>query len=92
MYITNILDNFKSLLFGFHTLGFRRTIDVLDSETNPDPFKFGPDSDSDPGLYGLQGTADTKSMKTKKKVYKIIYNIHSVDFFLRYRALDPVFG
>ena len=31
----NILDNFKSLLFCFHTLGVRRTIDVLDSENQP---------------------------------------------------------
>ena len=31
----NILDNFKSLLFCFHTFGVRRTIDVLDSENQP---------------------------------------------------------
>ena len=31
-------------------------------KTNPDPLKFGPDS----GLYGLQRTSDTKSMKTKR--------------------------
>ena len=49
---TNILNNLKSLLFCYHTFGVRRTIDVLDSETqfkfgpDPDPFKFGPD----PGL------------------------------------------
>ena len=44
----NILDNFKTHLFCFHTFGVRRTIDVLDSETSPDPdpFEFGPD----PGL------------------------------------------
>ena len=45
----NILDNFKSLIFCFHTFGVRRTIDVLDSENQlgSDPV-FGPDSD--PGL------------------------------------------
>ena len=31
----NILDNFKSLFFCFHTFGVRRTIDVLDSENQP---------------------------------------------------------
>ena len=31
----NILDNIKSLLFCFHTVGVRRTIDVLDSENQP---------------------------------------------------------
>ena len=61
----NVLDNFKSLLFCFHTFGVRRTIDVLDSITSPDPVKFGPDPDQGP--YGLQGTSDTKRMKTKKK-------------------------
>ena len=33
----NILDNFKSLLFCFHTFGVRRTIDVVDSENQPGP-------------------------------------------------------
>ena len=64
-----ILDNFISLLFCFHIFGVRRTIDVLDSENQPGSgsVKFGPD----PGLQGLQGTSDSKSMKTKKKAYKI---------------------
>ena len=31
----NILDNFKSILFCFHTFGVRRSIDVLDSEKQP---------------------------------------------------------
>ena len=34
-YVMNILDNFESLLFCFHTFGVRRTIDVLDSENQP---------------------------------------------------------
>ena len=37
VYKTNILDNFKTLLFCFHTFGVRRSIDVLDSETSLDP-------------------------------------------------------
>ena len=35
VYFMNILDNFKSILFCFHTFGVRRTIDVLDSENQP---------------------------------------------------------
>ena len=31
----NILDNIERLLFCFHTVGVRRTIDVLDSENQP---------------------------------------------------------
>ena len=31
----NILDNFKIILFCYHTFGVRRTIDVLDSENQP---------------------------------------------------------
>ena len=34
-YSMNILDNFKSLLFCFHTFDVRRSIDVLDSENQP---------------------------------------------------------
>ena len=46
---------------------------------------------------GLQGTSDTKSIQTKKKAFKIIQNIYSIDyknlpsFEIQYRALDPVF-
>ena len=68
----NILDNFKSLHFCFHTLVVRRTIDVLDlkkkTSPEPDPVKSGPD----PELHGLKRMSDTKSMKTKKKAFKII--------------------
>ena len=31
----NILDNFKSLFFCFHSFSVRRTIDVLDKENQP---------------------------------------------------------
>ena len=34
-YKMNILDNFKSIIFCFHTFGVRRLIDVLDSENQP---------------------------------------------------------
>ena len=68
VYRMNILDHCKSPLFCFQTFGVRRTIDVLDSETSRYPVNFGPD----PGPEGLQGTSDTISMKTKKKVLKII--------------------
>ena len=66
----NNLDIFKGLLFCLHTFGVRRSIDVLDSETLPDPLNFG--TGSDPGLYGSQRTADTKSMKLIKKALKVI--------------------
>ena len=46
-YFFDILENFNSFLIYFHTLGVRRTIDVLYSETSPDPAKFG--SDPRPG-------------------------------------------
>ena len=36
-YLMNISDSFKSLLFFLDTFGVRRTIDVLDPETSPDP-------------------------------------------------------
>ena len=35
VYETNILDNFKALLFCLHNVGVRRTINVLDSENQP---------------------------------------------------------
>ena len=52
LYWMNILDNFKSLLFCFHSFGVRRSIVVLYLKTNPDPdpVKFGPGPDPDPGL------------------------------------------
>ena len=31
----NNLDNFESLIFCFHTIGVRRSIDVQDSENQP---------------------------------------------------------
>jgi len=34
-FLANILDNFKSHLFCFHTYGVSRTIDVIDSENQP---------------------------------------------------------
>ena len=43
---------------------------IQKTNPDPDPLKFGPDPD--PGLYNLQRTFDTKSMKTKKKACKII--------------------
>ena len=56
----NILDNFKRLLFCFHTFGVRHTIDVLDSEnqpeSDPDSFKFGPD----PGSRAYRGRLTPK--------------------------------
>ena len=60
----NILDNFKIILCRFLTFGVRRSIDVLDSENQP---------------TGLQGTSDTKSMKTKKNDLRVIKNIHSIE-------------
>ena len=36
---SNILDNFESHLFCFHTFGVRHTIDVLDSENQPGSVK-----------------------------------------------------
>ena len=48
VYGMNILDNIKSLLFCVHTFGARRSVDVLDPETSPDPVKYGPNPD--PGL------------------------------------------
>ena len=66
VYRMNILDNCKSLLFCDHTLGVRRTIDVLDSENQPGSGKIRT------GSGALEGTSDTKSMKTKKKALKII--------------------
>ena len=35
VYNTNISDNFKTLVFCFHTSGVRHIIDVLDSENQP---------------------------------------------------------
>ena len=61
----NILDNILMLSFGV-----RRTIDVLDSENQPGSGSVK--MRAGPGAQGLQGTSDTKSMKTKKKAYKII--------------------
>ena len=69
----NVLDNFKRLLFNFHTFGVRRSIDILDKKTSPDPNQliFGPDPDPKL-LQSLQRTSDTKSMKTKKNAFKMI--------------------
>ena len=83
----HILDNFKSLLFCFHTLGVRRPMSQI-QKTSLDP---------DQGPLSLQRTSYTKSMKTKKKAFKIIKNIHFIEFLkslfsLRYEVLDPVFG
>ena len=50
-YLTNILDNNKSLLFCFHTFGVRRTVDVLDSENQPGSDKILSGS----GALGLTG-------------------------------------
>ena len=49
----NILDNFKSLVFWFHTFGVRRTRDVLYSENQPGSGKIRNGS----GDLGLTGDA-----------------------------------
>ena len=56
-------------------------------KTSTNPVKFG----LDPGLQGLQGTSNAKSIKTKKKTSKMISNIRSIDF-LKYpfvRGTEP---
>mgnify|MGYP001447432400 CR=1 FL=1 len=62
-----VLDNFKKLSFLFWCQTYHRCARFR-KPARIDPFIFGPD----PGLLGLQGKSDTKSMKTKKKAYKII--------------------
>ena len=52
-------------IYFMNTFGVRRTIDVLYSESQPESEKIR--TDPDPELQGLQGTSDTKSMKTKKR-------------------------
>jgi len=47
----DILDNFKSLLFCFHTFGVRSTINVLDLENQPESGKVRAGS----GALGLTG-------------------------------------
>ena len=63
----NIIDNLKSHLFCFNTFGVRR---IIDSENHPGSIQIRTRSGS--GDLGLTGTSYTKSMKTKKKAYKII--------------------
>ena len=66
----NILDNFNPLLFCFHTIGVRRTIDVLDPENQP-----GSESgkiQTGSGALGYTVDVNTKSMKIKKEALKII--------------------
>ena len=49
VFYANILYNFKTIFFvSILLVSVRRTIDLLDSETSPDPVKYGPDPD--PGL------------------------------------------
>ena len=64
VYKTNILD-IKSLLFCFHTFGVRRTIDVLDSENQPESgsgkIRTGP------ALYGYRGRLTPKVLKQKRR-------------------------
>ena len=64
-YEMNVLDNFISILFCFHTFVVRRSIDVLDSANQPGSDSFN--ADPDPGLQGLQRTSDIISMKTKRR-------------------------
>ena len=71
----NILDNFKSA-FLFSYFWCQTYHNVLDLENQPGSGQILPD----PGPQALQGTSDTKSMKTKKKALKIVLNIHTIDF------------
>ena len=60
----NILDSFKSSL-------------------DPDPHSCNAGPGNDPGLWGVQNrnrTSDIKIMKTKKRAYKIIENVHLLKF------------
>ena len=62
----NILENFKSHLFCFHTFGVRRTIYVLDSENQPGSFKIRTGS----GAEGLTKDSLHQMYENKKEGFK----------------------
>ena len=61
VYQTNIIGNFESLLFCFHTFGVRLTIDFLDSENQPGSGKIWT------GSGDLEITGDVLTPKVRKK-------------------------
>ena len=56
----NFLDDFKSVLFCFHTFGVRRTIDVLDSENQSGSGKIRS------GALGLTGDVRLQKYENEK--------------------------
>ena len=67
----NTLDNFNSLLICFHTVGFRRSIDVLDPKTIPDPDIVNPDRIRIQGSWACRGRL-TQYENIKKNAFKAI--------------------
>ena len=56
----NILDNFKSLLFCYHTFDVRRSIDVLDLVNQP-------------GSGKIRAGSGSESIKTIRRLSKLLY-------------------
>ena len=90
----NILDNFKSLLFCFHTFGVRRTIDVLDPEKQPGSGKIWTGS----GSRALGLAEDVRHHKYENKTEGFINyleylcnRISKISLCLRYIPPGPGF-
>ena len=58
-------------------------------ETSPDPAKIW--QDPDPGLYGLQRTSETISMKTKNTALRLskIFILKNFDYLLSFEVQSP---
>ena len=63
----NILDNFASPLFYFHTFGVRRPLEAL----NQDPVRMNPNPGWFSGSRTAIGRLTQKNKNTKKKTCKI---------------------
>ena len=89
----NILDDFKSLIFYFHTFSVRRTIDVLDSENQPGSGKIWTGSGSGSEVLRLTGSSkyDNKKEEFKNDLKYLFKELLKTSFRLWYRAQDPVF-
>ena len=88
----NIIDNFESLLFCFHTFGIRRSIDVLDSKNQ---LRSGSGKIlTGSGAYRGRLTPEVWIQKRRlPRLSKIFIQTNlKISLRLRYRAIYPVLG
>ena len=96
VYNTNILDNFQSLLFCFHTFSVRRRYHICARFRKPARIRIRSNSDRIRGSRANRGRLPPKVWKQKRKFLKLSkYSTNKslkICLGLKCRAPDPFFG